>query len=70
MFKTSNPALKAFEGVDRLSGDSMTVNGTISKTGICLAILFVGALWSWQVMPSGAGSAWILMGSIGTFILG
>ncbi len=67
--KTSNPALRPFDTVSIISDDTMTVNGTIWKTAISLAILFAGAFWSWHVIPTGAASLWMLVGSIGTLIL-
>lgn len=55
MFRSSNPVLK--EGLFSSSGafadgQSMTIQGTVNKALIMLAILLVGAAWVWQgVMP-------------------
>ena len=57
-FKSSNPAMKAFEKSENLSlgptdqfvGDEsqrMTVNGTINKTGILVLIAIVTGAWGW-----------------------
>jgi len=68
--RTSNPAMKAFEGVSNFSGQSaMTLNGTIGKTALCLAILFFGGFWSWRVIPTGAAGIWMMAASIGGLIL-
>lgn len=67
--RTSNPAMRAFEGSADFSGQPMTLNGTITKTAISLAILFFGGFWSWQVMPAGAAGAWMVIGLIGTLVL-
>ncbi len=69
--RTSNPAMKVFENTAALSGQApMTLNGTITKTALCLLILFLGGFWSWRVMPVGAAGAWMIFASIGTLILG
>ena len=68
--QTSNPTLKAFENNSVVIGESaMTVNGTITKTALCLAILFFGAFWSWRVIPTSSATLWMIGGSIGAFIL-
>lgn len=68
--RTSNPAMRAFEGVSDSSGQGvMTLNGTITKTALSLAILFFGGFWSWRVMPTGAAGAWMVLALIGTLVL-
>lgn len=68
--RTSNPAMRAFEAPADFSGQpTMTLNGTISKTALSLAILFFGGFWSWRVMPAGAAGVWMIAGMIGTLVL-
>lgn len=68
--RTSNPVMKPFEAVGSFSGQStMTLNGTIGKTALCLAILFLGGFWSWRVIPTGAAGAWMMFAAIATLIL-
>ncbi|HRK62264.1 MAG TPA: Bax inhibitor-1/YccA family protein [Candidatus Omnitrophota bacterium] len=47
----------------------MTLNGTIGKTALSLAILFLGGFWSWRVMPPSAAGAWMIAAIIITLIL-
>jgi len=67
--QTSNPTLRPFDTVSIISEDAMTLNGTIWKTAISLAIVFVGAVWSWRVVPASAASIWMIAGSVGGFVL-
>ncbi len=57
-FKSSNPAMKAFEKTENLSlgptdqfvvdeSQRMTINGTINKTGMLLVIAMVTGAWGW-----------------------
>ena len=73
---TGNPAFanQAFEGYEQVYGASpsttMTVQGTIGKTFLLLAILSATAIWSWTAVSAGnaqmillpasrsAGSSW------------
>jgi uncharacterized YccA/Bax inhibitor family protein len=51
LMRTSNPALsdRAFRG-DRVAfGDTMTLNGTVNKTGILLLCTIASAAWTWNV---------------------
>ena len=47
--RTSNPALndKVFD-LGRSTGDVMTVNGTVNRTGILLCLLMFTAIFSWD----------------------
>lgn len=58
-FKSSNPAMKAFEQTENLSlgptdqfvqdeSQRMTINGTINKTGILVLIALVTGAWGWN----------------------
>ncbi len=70
MLRTSNPALRPFDSAVLSSGASMTLNGTIWKTALMLVVLFVGAVWSWRVVPAASAGGWIIAASIGTLVLG
>ncbi|MCM1010245.1 MAG: Bax inhibitor-1/YccA family protein [Fusobacterium sp.] len=52
---TSNPAFNPeyLAGERVLDGEPMTVNGTINKTGICLALVFIAAAFSWSLVTKG-----------------
>lgn len=67
--RTSNPTLRPFDSVAIVSGETMTLNGTIWKTAISLAILFLGAFWSWRVVPAASSGAWLIAGSIAVLVL-
>lgn len=67
--RTSNPVLSRFEGVAEVGAQAMTLNGTIWKSVFCVAVLFLGAFWSWRVIPAGASGAWLIGGSIGALVL-
>lgn len=77
--RTSNPALgdKTFESLsyspDR-SGSVMTLNGTVNKTAILLALVIAAAAWTWSqtLLPGGDRSltgALALLGVFGGFIV-
>src|SRR5437016_579695 len=60
MMRTSNPALNdaVFQIHDSTSSTTMTLQGTVAKTAILLAILMVGAGFTWyQAMQSFDGAA-------------
>jgi uncharacterized YccA/Bax inhibitor family protein len=72
--RTSNPALnaKSFENLPAVaSAESMTLQGTVNKTGILLICVLITAAWTWNQVRSGegAGSA-IALGAIGGFVMG
>jgi uncharacterized YccA/Bax inhibitor family protein len=68
-FRTSNPALRgnAFSGADTL-GPTMTLNGTIHKTGILLLLCVAAAAWTWN-LPADEVQMWMIGGLIGGFIV-
>lgn len=62
-FKSSNPAMKAFEDNQNLSlgptdqfvgneAQRMTVNGTINKTGLLIVIAMITGAWGWSTVSS------------------
>src|SRR3954454_8405766 len=82
-FRTSNPALssKSFGGFvgtqqprarDRADAGLMTIQGTVNKTAILLAVAMVAAIWPWRLMFETRNPAavmpWLLIGGLGGFI--
>ena len=71
--RTANPTLNenTFGRAASYSTQSMTINGTVNKTGILLILLVCGAVFTWnQVTHQSANApAWILGGAIGGLIL-
>ncbi len=62
-FKSSNPAMKAFEDNQNLSlgptdqfvgneAQRMTVNGTINKTGLLIVIAMITGAWGWSTVST------------------
>jgi uncharacterized YccA/Bax inhibitor family protein len=73
LMKTSNPALStnAFRFARTDTGESMTISGTVNKTGILLICAVATAGWSWNrftVSPETAGLP-LMIGLIGGFIV-
>jgi uncharacterized YccA/Bax inhibitor family protein len=87
-FRTSNPALNSksfggFVGVDPRTASShtetraMTVQGTVDKTAILLAVTIFAAIWPWKMLfdapdpGSGAGAVMplLMIGSLGGFVV-
>ena len=72
-FRTSNPVLneKAFRDVVA-TGEAMTLQGTVNKTGVLLLCAVVTAAWTWGKAHSDAPEAampWIFGGMIGGFVV-
>jgi uncharacterized YccA/Bax inhibitor family protein len=71
-FRTSNPALneKAFQG-QIATGEAMTVQGTVNKTGVLLLCVVATSAWTWGLShspePQGA-IPWMMGGLVGGFI--
>ena len=55
MFRSGNPTLReeTFRGLPGAYGDTMTVQGTVNKTGISLLLLVVAASFTWQQAMAG-----------------
>jgi len=72
-FKTSNPALNANTFEDRVpvTGDVMTLQGTVNRTGFLLMCAAATAIWTWQLgrTQPGAGSLCLWGGLIGGLVL-
>src|SRR5579862_1974497 len=73
LLKTSNPALSgdAFRVGGTVLGDSMTISGTVNKTGILLICAVATAAWSWNLFTRSPQTALPLLavGGIGGFIV-
>jgi uncharacterized YccA/Bax inhibitor family protein len=71
MFRTGNPTLTddTFRALPRVAGDaeSMTLQGTVNKTGISLLILLVGAAITWNI--GAAGMLLAIVGAIGGLVV-
>lgn len=70
MMRTANPALnaKTFD-VAREGSQVMTLQGTVSRTAMLLAILFACTLLSWNPAMPEQSTQWIVIGAIAGFIV-
>src|SRR5271167_3272892 len=74
LMKTSNPALNvnSFNVDQAVSGEAMTLTGTVNKTGILLICVVATAAWTWNrfshAPTSGTVLALVAIGGIGGFI--
>lgn len=79
--RSGNPALKDSTFLDLGSGrvvardgGAMTINGTVNKTAALLVIALAGALYTWHLFFSSAGTAnlmpYVLAGGLGGFVVG
>jgi len=75
LMRTANPALsdQVFRGQPAAFGDAMTLNGTVNKTGVLLLCAVATAAWTWHLFEQTHSAAsvtpWIMIGTIGGFIL-
>ena len=78
--RSGNPALNQNTFLDVSTGqlvsgagaDTMTLNGTVNKTGIMLLMLVATAAYTWSLYSPenpGAVMPWLLVGAIGGFIV-
>ncbi len=75
--RTANPALnsKTFQEYTSRAGavDSMTIQGTVNKTGILLCCLLLTAGWTWNMFYSSGNTSavmpWMIGGAIGGFVV-
>lgn len=70
--RSSNPALKpsAFEG-QIATGEVMTIQGTVNKTGVLLVFLVAAAAWTWGLAHSETPEAafpWMMGGVFGGLV--
>jgi uncharacterized YccA/Bax inhibitor family protein len=73
LFRSSNPVLKekAFAG-QIATGDAMTIQGTVNKTGLLLLLVVVSAAWTWGLSHSDTPDAaypWMIGGALGGFVI-
>lgn len=71
--RTANPALNAntFLGVRGVAtGQAMTLQGTVNKAFVLLALLLLASSWVWgRTTATGEASAAILVGALGGFVV-
>ena len=69
MMRTANPALsaKTFDVAYEGSG-VMTIQGTVSRTSILLALLFTATLLTWNPTAPQSGAGWMIFGGIAGLI--
>jgi uncharacterized YccA/Bax inhibitor family protein len=62
LMKTSNPALNSqvFQSEHAAFGESMTLDGTVNKTGILLVCAGASAAWAWHVFMQTRSAASVL----------
>ncbi len=72
-YQTSNPAFRKDTFTrSNATGATMTLNGTVHKTGILLLLTMASAAWTWRILTTqGAEAAtpWMWGGLIGGFII-
>lgn len=77
MIRTANPALSSksfggFVGSRPAADEAMTIQGTVNKTGILLALLVLSAVWPWRVFfesrDPAALTGWLVLGVGGGFV--
>lgn len=68
MMRTANPALNAKTfSVARDGAQVMTIQGTVSRTAMLLALLFAATMLTWN--PAEPQTQWILIGAIAGFVV-
>jgi uncharacterized YccA/Bax inhibitor family protein len=62
LMKTSNPALNSqvFQSEHMAFGETMTLDGTVNKTGILLVCAGASATWAWHVFMQNRSAASVL----------
>jgi len=72
MFRSSNPVLKEKTFAGQITaGDTMTIQGTVNKTGVLLLFVVVTAAWTWGLSHSetpGAAMPWMMGGLLLGFV--
>ena len=77
MMRTANPTLNdntfAIPGRSIVAGESMTIQGTVNRTGVLLLLVLLTAAWIWDQYYTSpdqrAITVWLLGGAIGGFIV-
>ena len=73
--RTSNPALneRAFQGERAVLGETMTLQGTVNKTGVLLICAVASAVWTWNLFLHSHSQQTVLplavLGGIGGLIV-
>ena len=69
LMRTSNPTLNdnTFRGEGIAVGESMTLTGTVNKTGIMLILAMASAAWAWNVTSHSPDQAFtlVILGGLG-----
>ena len=73
LIRSTNPVLKekAFTG-ELATGEAMTIQGTVNKTGLLLFFVVVSAAWTWGLGHSETPEAaypWMIGGALGGFVV-
>src|SRR5208282_1128740 len=73
LFRSNNPVLKEklFAG-PIAGGETMTIQGTVNKTGLLLFFVVIAAAWTWGLSHSPTPEAaypWMIGGALGGFVL-
>jgi uncharacterized YccA/Bax inhibitor family protein len=73
LIRSNNPVLKekAFAG-QFATGEAMTIQGTVNKTGLLLLFVVVAAAWTWGLSHSETPQAsfpWMIGGALGGFVV-
>jgi uncharacterized YccA/Bax inhibitor family protein len=73
LLRSTNPVLKdrAFAGAIP-TGETMTIQGTVNKTGLLLLFVVVAAAWTWGLAHSenpDAANYWMIGGALGGFVV-
>lgn len=70
MMRTANPALnaKTFDVANEGAG-VMTIQGTVSRTAMLLALLFAATLLTWNPAAPQNSTGWIMIGAIAGFVV-
>jgi uncharacterized YccA/Bax inhibitor family protein len=73
LLRSNNPVLKesAFAG-QAITGETMTIQGTVNKTGLLLLFVVIAAAWTWGLSHSEnpqAAYPWMIGGAIGGFVV-
>ena len=72
MFRSGNPTLRddTFRGLPGALGETMTLQGTVNKTGLSLLILLAAASFTWrQVTPDEPISPLLWLGLLGCLVV-
>ena len=75
LMRTSNPVLneRAFQGERAVLGDTMTLQGTVDKTGVLLICAVATAAWTWNLFLHSHSQRTVmplaLLGGIGGLIV-